>query len=133
MGLDIKSYHFSYNTLHRLRQFALDYEGINIPIMDFYDQTLVTTKKFKEFICHSDCEGIYISKSSKQYNKYKKKIKKTYGQLFCYFGDLDKLKKEVSELNDYILTKTQSSFYLNPAWTCFYNDVMSARKILKFC
>ena len=68
MGLDIKTYHYSYSMIHRLRQLALNYEGIDIPIMDFYDQNGVETK-FKEFIVHCDCEGLYISKTSKQYEK----------------------------------------------------------------
>lgn len=129
MGLGIKTYHYSYSTLHRLRQLALNYEEIPIPIMEFYSQNQIGTK-FNEFIVHSDCSGLYISKSSKQYRKYKKKIEKMYGQLFCYFGDLDKLKQEVQELHPYMLEKAEG--YLKTAWQDFYNDVMSARKILEF-
>ncbi len=130
MGLDIKTYHYSYRTLHLLRQFALRYEGIDISIFDFYDQYPEVKTKFNEFIYHSDCEGFYISKSSKQYNKIKKKIQNRYGQLFCYFGDLDKLKKELNELNSYMLQNSEG--LLKEAWIDFYNDVMSARKILEF-
>ncbi len=129
MGLSIKTYKWSYSTLQSLRQFALDYEGINIPIREFYFRIDITTK-FREFVVHSDCEGIYISKSSKQYEKLKKKIERRYGQSFCYFGDLDKLKEEVRELNDYILEKANG--HIREAWINFYNDVISSRKILEF-
>lgn len=129
MGLAIKRYRYSYCTLQRLRQLALYYEGITIPIRNFYFQTAITTK-FREFIIHSDCEGIYISKSSKQYKKLKRQIKNRYGTLVCFFGDLDKLKEEVQELNNYILKNT--SGYLQDAWVAFYDDVMSSRKILEF-
>ena len=125
MGLDIKTYHYSYAMIHRLRQLALNYEGIK----DFYYQNEITTR-FKEFIIHSDCDGIYVSKSSKQYEKLKRKTERQYGQLDCYFGDLDKLKEEVQELNEYILKNTE--YYVKQAWIDFYNDVMSARKILEF-
>lgn len=130
MGLDIKTYHYSYRTLHLLRQLALRYESVDIRIHDFYDQYPEVKTKFNEFIYHSDCEGFYISKSSKQYNKIKKKIQNRYGQLFCYFGDLDKLKKELNELNSYMLQNSEG--LLKEAWIDFYNDVMSARKILEF-
>lgn len=129
MGLAIKRYRYSYCTLQMLRQLALNYEGITIPIHDFYFQTAITTK-FREFIIHSDCEGIYISKSSKQYKKLKRQIKNCYGTLVCFLGDLDKLKEEVQELNNYILKST--SGYLQDAWVAFYDDVMSSRKILEF-
>lgn len=129
MGLDIKTYHYSYSTLHRLRQLALTYEGIPIPIMEFYNQNQIGTK-FNEFIIHSDCSGLYISKSSKGYKQKKKEIQKRYKQLYCYFGDLDKLKQEVQELHPYMLEKAEG--YLKKAWQDFYNDVMSARKILEF-
>lgn len=129
MGLDIKIYHYSYSMIHRLRQLALNYEGIDMPIMDFYDQNEVGTK-FKEFVIHSDCEGLYISKTSKQYEKLKRKTERQYGQLDCYFGDLDKLKEEVQELNEYILKNAK--YTVQQAWIDFYNDVMSARKILEF-
>ena len=106
MGLDINKYSYSYSVLQQLRQLALNYEGINIPICDFYDQFEITTK-FNEFIIHCDCEGLYISKSSKQYEKYKKEAENRYGQLFCYFGDLDKLKEEVKELHPFMLKKNR--------------------------
>ena len=128
MGLDIKTYHYSYSMIHRLRQLALNYEGIDIPIMDFYDQNEIRTK-FREFVIHCDCEGLYISKTSKQYEKIKKKIEYKYG-LQHYFGDLDKLKEEVQELNEYILKNAE--YFVKQAWIDFYNDVMSARKILEF-
>ena len=73
MGLGIKKYGYSYSTLHLLRQLALKYENIEIDIRSFYEQTLVTTK-FKQFILHSDCDGLYISKTSKQYEKIKSEI-----------------------------------------------------------
>lgn len=129
MGLDIKTYHFGYSTLHQLRQLALNYEGISIPIREFYDQNEFGTK-FNEFIVHSDCGGLYISKSSKRYKKKKKEIQKRYGQLHCYFGDLDKLKQEVQDLHSYMLDNARG--YLKDAWQKFYDDVMSARKILEF-
>lgn len=128
MGLSIKKYHYSYSIIHRLRQLALNFEGIDIPIMDFYDQNKIRTK-FNEFILHSDCDGLYISKTSKQYKKIKKKIEYKYG-LPYYFGDLDKLKEEVQELNEYILKNTD--FFIKQAWIDFYDDVMSSRKILEF-
>lgn len=129
MGLTIKHYNYSYSCLHLLRQKALEYEGISIPIRDFYDQNKVTTR-FREFIIHSDCEGIYVSKSSKLYYVRKEKILKSYGTLHCYMGDLDILKSEVKELNDF-MHKNLSWTLLN-AWCDFYKDVMSARKILEF-
>lgn len=129
MGLDIKTYHYNYSMIHRLRQLALNYERIDIPIMDFYYQNKVGTK-FKEFIVHCDCEGLYISKTSKQYKKLKIKTERQYGQLDCYFGDLDKLKEEVQELNEYILKNAK--YTVKQAWIDFYNDAMSARKILEF-
>ena len=49
MGLDIKTYHYSYRTLHLLRQFALRYEGIDISIFDFYDQ-YPEVKTFEEVL-----------------------------------------------------------------------------------
>lgn len=129
MGLDIKKYHYSYSTLHYFRQLALKYDGINIPIRDFYNQTEVRTK-FNEFVVHSDCEGLYISKSSKQYEKLKRETEKKYGRLHCYFGNLDKLKQEVMNLNRYILKNSEG--YYKMAWLDFYDDVMNARKILEF-
>ena len=129
MGLGIKKYGYSYSTLHLLRQLALKYENIEIDIRSFYEQTLVTTK-FKQFILHSDCDGLYISKTSKQYEKIKSEIIRRYGQLEFYFGDLDELKREVQELNNYVLKNTKG--YLQNAWIDFYDDVMSSKKILRF-
>ena len=52
-------------------------------------------------------------------------------ELFKYEqGDLDKLKEEVRELNDYILEKANG--HTREAWINFYNDVISSRKILEF-
>lgn len=129
MGLYIKTYKYSYSTLHILRQKALEYEGNYCNIRNFYDLEKPKTK-FKEFVLHSDCEGLYITKSSKQYEKIKKKILNQYGTLLCYFGDLDRLKIEVKELNTYMLNNLNYSY--KKAWIDFYNDVMKARKILYF-
>ena len=127
MGLDIKDYSYSYSRLHDLREMALRSEGINIPIREFYYQNKIGTK-YNEFINHCDCEGIYISKKSKRFENIKKKIIKDFGQEHGYFGDLDKLKQEVKELNEYMLKNLE---YTSP-WTDFYNDVMSSRMILEF-
>ena len=45
MGLDINKYSYSYSVLQQLRQLYLNYEGINIPICDFYEQFEITTKR----------------------------------------------------------------------------------------
>lgn len=127
MGLGIKNYHYSYSRLQYLREMALRSEGINIPIREFYYQNKIGTK-YNEFINHCDCEGVYVSKKSKQFEKYKKKMIKDFGQESGYFGDLDKLKCEVEELNEYMLKNLE---YASP-WIDFYNDVMSARMILEF-
>ena len=149
MGLQIKTYSYSYLTLQVLRQKSLECEGNFCNIEDFYDREIpdevegkfwdiedfctrgfLPKTKFKEFLFHSDCEGLYISKSSKQYEKIKKKTLNQYGTLFCYFGDLDILKIEVQELNTYMLNNLNNGY--KKAWIDFYNDVMKARKILYF-
>ena len=126
MGLQIKTYSYSYSRLHQLRQMALNYENINIPIDKFYFQNEVGTK-FRQFICHSDCDGIYVSKASKQYDKLK--IKWESIDKFM-FGDLDELKEEVKILKDYMLSNLNE--WDKTAWIKFYNDVISSRKILEF-
>lgn len=129
MGLDIKSYSFSYSMLHKIRQLALDYEGIDINIFDFYYMQDVETK-FAAIIHHSDCDGVYVSKSSKQYDKLKKKYK---GSMF---GDLDKLKEEVQILKPYVQERFKDEpsnlCFVLKAFNRFYDDVMSTRKILEF-
>lgn len=127
MGLSIKEYSYSYSRLQDLREMALCSEGITIPIREFYYQNKIGTK-YNEFINHCDCEGIYISKKSKQYEKYRKRIINNFGIDSGYFGDLDKLKEEVQELNEYMLKNLE----FKQPWIDFYNDVMSTRMILEF-
>lgn len=127
MGLDIKDYHYNYAMLQRLRQAVLDIEGITIPIMDFYTHPDAETE-YIEFIDHCDCEGVYISKSSKQYDKYVKQ----WGLGNGYLGDLDELKKEVQKLNPLMKEKLKDNDWVLKAWVDFYNDTMSAREILEF-
>ena len=129
MGLFIKTYNYSYFTLHILRQKALEYEGNSCRIHDFYHLEQPKTK-FPEFILHSDCDGLYISKSSKQYNKIKEQTQRRYGTLICYFGDLDKLKQEVQELNPYMQNNLELDML--KVWNKFYNDVVNSRKFLYF-
>ena len=131
MGLAIKRYSYSYSTLHKLRQLALDCENIKMSIKDFYNMSLPT--KFTEFINHSDCEGIYISKKSKQYEKFKRQAIDAYGieNYKLYFGDLDKLKLEVEILNEYV-NKTDISLHQKEAWDAFYKDIKYSRKIIEF-
>ena len=133
MGLSIKRYSHSYSTLHKLRQLALDCENIKMSIMAFYDEMPFVHTKFAEFINHSDCEGIYISKKSKQYEKFKRQAIKAYGieNYKLYFGDLDKLKLEVEILNEYV-NKNDISLHLKEAWDAFYKDIKYSRKIIEF-
>ena len=135
MGLTIKRYSRSYHGLHILRTAALRVEGIDMNTQDFYyaDPSKIKTK-FPQFIIHSDCDGIYISKSSKQYdNLYKKwkRLSDDENDFRCLFGDLDELKKEVIELNKSIKNHLSDDFDKD-SWDDFYQDVMNARKILEF-
>lgn len=131
MGLDIKRYSHSYSTLHLIRQLALTCEGNYTNIHDFYVQESAETS-FSALINHSDCDGIYVSKSSKQYEKLKRKWKHP-----VLFGDLDKLKEECERLNKWIHSLNETdystlSYGILNAWDHFYEDVKSARKILEF-
>lgn len=128
MGLDIVNYSYGYSTLHKLRQLALDYEGIKMDIRNFYDYPDIETR-FNEFINHCDCDGIYVSKSNPNYKQLKKQTLDSFGSLNCYFGDLDKLKQEVQELNNYMLAHAG---VWKGAWIAFYTDVMEAEDILEF-
>lgn len=130
MGLDINNYSYSYGRLHQLRQLALDYERQEIDIKEFYYLPNPQTK-FNEFINHSDCEGIYVSKNSPKYEEYKQEILEGYGQLECYFGDLDKLKEELNELNPYVQERLKDSPLLQ-SWNDFYEDVMDEDEIVEF-
>jgi hypothetical protein len=127
MGLTIKTYNYSYSMLQRLRQSVLEIEGITVPILEFYNRTDITTE-YPQFVCHCDCEGIYISKTSKQYQKYLKK----WGADSQYFGDLEALKKEIKKLDKPMRDKLLDNPHILKSWVDFYNDAMSARKILEF-
>lgn len=130
MGLDINNYSYSYSRLHQLRQLALDYEGQKIDIKEFY-YLLNGQTKFNEFINHCDCEGVYVSKNSPKYEEYRQQTLKDFGQLEGYFGDLDKLKEELNELNPYVQEKLKDSPLLQ-SWNDFYSDVMEEDEIVEF-
>ena len=122
MGLDIIQYHFSCSMLHTLRQKALDFEGIDCNIMDFYFRKDITTK-YRQFICFSDADGIYVTKDHPDYDRLKSEAMDKYGEYYwLYFGDLDKLREEVQELNDYMLANTVVG--VKQAWVDYYMDVM---------
>lgn len=125
MGLTIKTYDLGYSTLHILREAALRCDGIEMEIRDFYQQGQIGTK-YREFVNHSDCDGVYVSKSSKQYDKLEKKWHLPFD-----FGDLDKLKEEVKELDKIIKEHLKDDYY-EWAWKPFYNDVISSKNILEF-
>ena len=130
MGLDINNYSYSYSRLHQLRQLALDYEGQKIDIKEFYYLPNGQTK-FNEFINHCDCEGIYVSKNSSKYEEYRQQTLKDFGQLEGYFGDLDKLKEELEELNPYVQERLKDSLLLQ-SWNDFYSDVMDEEEVVEF-
>lgn len=77
---------------------------------------------FYEFICHRDNEGGYVSG-------------KVYGAKFFsdkniyVWGDLDKLKVEVKEINRH---KSEMPKELHATWKNFYNDVLSSVQLLEF-
>ena len=130
MGLDINRYSYGYSTLHELRARALECEKSKYhldslneeSVLYFYsicgDISGISDKtKYPEFINHSDCESGYI-------------IDATMRQRKEGWGDLDLLKKEVIELNDFMV-KTLDERYLG-AWKCFIDDVENAYDILIF-
>lgn len=127
MGLWIKTYKHSYSMLHQIRQQALYCEGNKTDIFDFYNQEDAQTT-FTQLINHCDCEGVYVSKSSKQYDRLKRK--------YCesgYFGDLDILKEECLRLSDYMKSKDcNAPDSVKSAFDKFAYDVLHTRKILKF-
>lgn len=132
MGLSIKKYSYGYSTLNSLRKHAARslgkeyycnyYEGIRLGkkcmkcILCLCDHGFDVT--YPEFFLHSDCDGGYISSTSKQVDKYH------------YYGDLDALKEEVKNL-DPIMLKMEVYIYVQ-AWKDFRDDVLSARKLLHF-
>ena len=123
MGLSIDTYNRCYSTLHRLRQLALNCEGINMDIMNFYDTDLET--KFDAFINHSDCEGCYVFYGTLE---HKQAIEK-WDDNSIYVGDLAKLKEEVKELDPYM--QKNAGGYLG-AWNAFKQDVINEDSILEF-
>lgn len=123
MGLSIVNYHQSYSTLHRLRQLALNCEGICIDIMNFYDADLET--KFDAFINHSDCEGCYVFYGTSQ---HKEAIEK-WGDNSIYVGDLAKLKEEVKELDPYM--QENADIWIE-AWNNFKDDIINEDTIVEF-
>ena len=123
MGLDIVRYHACYSTLHKFRQLALKYNGIDCDIFNFYKSDIPT--KFEAFIHHSDCDGYYVSKDYENFEQYKEEYENN--PVMC--GDLDKLKEEVQELNNYI---SNNCGLYKGTWNNFYLDVMEAEGILKF-
>lgn len=133
MGLDIKTYHYSYSMLHTLRQAAIYCCGYNFNVYDFYKRDDCANYPFSIFVNFCDCEGMYVSTKSKQYDKLKKYAERTYdGPLNMYFGDLDELKTFVESINESMLEHFSDNLSCLWAWKAFYNDVMSSRMILEF-
>lgn len=135
MGLSIDTYSSSYRTLHVLRQFALDVEEnpVKLWCYDYGDSTncgkcvycLIddnpSMTKFHEFINHSDCDGGYISYSQFGIDKSEMKIES--------WGDLDKLKEEVEELDK---RKDLVPDGYRDIWADFVEDVRNADHTLTF-
>ena len=134
MGLDINDYSASYGQLHRLRQFALDVEfgKGKVDLHELYDKLpdedydkFKKETKFYEIINHSDCDGGYIDLKKmglkiKNEDKFRKSL---------MWGDLNKLKEEVEELNKH---KEILEGWDLQSWDMFYSDVTEAVGILWF-
>lgn len=137
MGLAINNYDYSYSRLHQLRQFALDVEGNEKKLMCRDYGTIkncglciycgvdnnISITKYNELInhCDCDCDGGYIS-----FNMFG--IKEILDEKKVLWGNLDKLKEEVEELNKH----TNQLGDLLKVWQDFYDDVMSEEYVLMF-
>lgn len=133
MGLDIKEYSYSYSVLHRLRQAAIYCCGYDFYIWDFYNRSDCADYPFSIFVNFSDCDGMYVSKRSKQYEKLQKYVTNHYsGPLNMFFGDLDELKTFVKSINEAMTERLSASISDLQAWRDFYSDVVSSRMIMKF-
>jgi len=61
-----------------------------------------------------------------------KNISRNGGADSQYFGDLEALKKEIKKLDKPMRDKLLDNPHILKSWVDFYNDAMSARKILEF-
>lgn len=133
MGLDIKTYHYSYSMLQTLRQAAIYCCGYNFNVYDFYKRADRADYPFSIFVNFCDCEGMYVSIKSKQYDKLKKYAQRTFeGPVNMYFGNLDELKTFVASINESMLEHFSDNLSYLGAWKAFYKDVSSSRMILRF-
>ena len=146
MGLVINNYSYNYGTLQSLRRWALLVEKNKRKLMCFdYGVNKLNSERckkcvycnlngvlenkkrkeiveFYEFVDHSDSDGGYISFSLFGIKESPEKI---HGE----WGDLDRLKAEVKELDKH--TKSLNGKLLN-AWNDFKTDVYRSRDILIF-
>jgi hypothetical protein len=125
MGLNIKKYSYGYSMLQRLREGALQVEKNLGTLKQVYKDDNFNTK-FTAFIEHNDCEGGYLSKTSKKF----KEIEKYSNDWYDWGHSLEDLKKECDILNQEIYKYLSGVEF--KAWQDFYSDVKSAKKILKF-
>jgi tRNA G10 N-methylase Trm11 len=129
MSLDLSTceggkYHYSYSTLHKIREIAVKICGYKKDIDNFYDEicsdesirTYGIYDRFWQLLHFSDCEGILIKDFFLEKVDYK---------LSFYLGSSEKLLKELEDMKEEIKKnpKLIEEKWILKAFNDFYKDI----------